>query len=157
MPKSHEYRGHLRWSGSRHGPTSSYEAYSREHTFEVEGKPPIHGSADPIFRGDAARYNPEDLLLAALSACHLLAYLALAARAGIAVVSYEDSAVATLTFAGGGGQFTEAILRPHVVIAPGHDEALAQRLHDQAHEQCFIAASVSFPVRHEPTVARAIS
>ena len=153
MPQAHEYRGQLRWTGARDGPTSSYDAYSREYAFEIAGKPILHGSADGMFRGDRTLHNPEDLLLAALSSCHLLAYLALAARARISVVAYEDSATATMTLAGGGGRFTEAVLRPRVVIAAGEDADLAQRLHDQAHAQCFIAASVAFPVRHEPTAA----
>ena len=148
--RTHDYAARLVWTGAARGATTSYEAYAREHVVEIAGKPPLRGSADPMFRGDAALHNPEDLLLAALSACHLLSYLALAARAGLAVVAYEDDARGTMAFAGGGGRFTEVVLRPRVTIAAGGDEALAERLHDKAHHDCFIAASVNFPVRHEP-------
>ena len=152
MARTHDYHARLTWTGAAHGATTSYAAYSREHVVEVAGKPPLRGSADPTFRGDAALHNPEDLLLAALSACHLLSYLALAARGGVHVLAYEDDARGTMAFEGGGGRFTEVVLRPRVTVAAGSDAALAQRLHDTAHEQCFIAASVNFPVRHEPAV-----
>ncbi|GAC1694027.1 MAG: OsmC family protein [Gemmatimonadaceae bacterium] len=157
MSRTHDYRGQLTWTGARHGSTSSYDAYSREYTFEIDGKPPLRGSADALFRGDRALHNPEDLFVAALSSCHLLAYLALAARAGLVVVGYRDSAVGTLTFERGGGRFTDVLLRPQVVIAVGQDESLALRLHDDAHGECFIASSVACDVRHEPTVTVAHS
>ena len=152
MARTHGYEARLTWTGAARGGTTSYDAYSREHVVEIAGKPPLRGSADPLFRGDPALHNPEDLLVAALSACHLLSYLALAARAGLHVVAYEDDARGTMEFAGGGGRFTEVVLRPRVTVAAGADEALALRLHDTAHAQCFIASSVSFPVRHEPEV-----
>ena len=152
MARTHDYHARLTWTGAARGGTTSYEAYSREHVVEIAGKPPLRGSADALFRGDPALHNPEDLLLAALSSCHLLSYLALAARAGLHVVAYEDDARGTMELAGGGGRFTEVVLRPRVTVAAGADEALALRLHDTAHAQCFIASSVSFPVRHEPEV-----
>ena len=151
MARTHDYRARLTWTGAERGPTSSYEAYSREYVVDVEGKPPLRGSADPMFRGDAALHNPEDLLVAALSTCHLLSYLAHAARAGVHVVAYEDDASGTMEFSGGGGRFTEVTLRPRVTVAPGTDESLAHRLHDRAHADCFIASSMNFPVRHEAT------
>jgi organic hydroperoxide reductase OsmC/OhrA len=152
VARTHEYRARLTWVGAGQGPTSSYESYSREYAVAMDGKPILRGSADPLFRGDPALHDPEHLLVAALSACHMLTYLALAARAGLHVVGYEDAASGTMTLEGGGGRFTEVVLRPRVAIAPGADEALAQRLHDRAHDDCFIAASTNFPVRHEPTV-----
>jgi organic hydroperoxide reductase OsmC/OhrA len=150
MARTHDYEARLTWTGAARGGTTSYEAYSREHVVEIAGKPPLRGSADALFRGDRALHNPEDLLVAALSACHLLSYLALAARAGLHVVAYEDDARGTMELVGGGGHFTEVVLRPRVTVAPGADAELATRLHDTAHEQCFIAASMNFPVRHEP-------
>jgi len=152
MARAHEYRTNLTWTGATAGPTASYATYSREYVVEIDGKPPLRGSADPLFRGDGALHNPEDLLVAALSGCHLLSYLALAARAGVHVVAYEDRAHGTMVLEGGGGRFTEVVLRPRVTIAAGGDEALARRLHDQAHAGCFIAASMNFPVRHVPEV-----
>jgi organic hydroperoxide reductase OsmC/OhrA len=151
MAKMHEYRSRLLWTGAEQGPTRSYEAYSREYVVAIDGKPALRGSSDPMFRGDAALHNPEDLLVAALSSCHLLSYLAHAARAGVHVVAYEDDASGTMRFEGGGGHFTEVVLRPRVTIAAGSDEALAERLHDRAHHDCFIASSMNFPVRHEAT------
>src|ERR1700738_975637 len=96
----HNYESHLRWTGAAHGPTSSYAGYSRDYDIDVDGKATLHGSADPTFRGDASRHNPEDLLVAALSSCHLLSYLALAARAGVNVTAYEDSAVGQMVLQG---------------------------------------------------------
>jgi organic hydroperoxide reductase OsmC/OhrA len=105
-----------------------------------------------MFRGDATLHNPEDLFLTALSGCHMLTYLALAARAGICVTEYVDDATGTMELVGGGGRFSEVVLRPKVTIAPGSDVTLAIRLHDQAFKDCFIASSTNFPVRHEPAV-----
>jgi organic hydroperoxide reductase OsmC/OhrA len=152
MPRTHDYTSRLTWTGAEHGPTSSYETYGREYAIEIAGKPTLRGSADAMFRGDGALHNPEDLLVAALSSCHLLSYLAHAARAGLHVVAYEDASSGTMEFAGGGGRFTEVTLRPTVTIAAGADEALALRLHEKAHHDCFIASSMNFPVRHEATV-----
>lgn len=156
MERSHKYQAKLEWTGASQGPTASYESYSREHIIEIDGKPPLKVSADPMFRGDGSTHNPEDLLLAALAGCHMLSYLAVCVRAGIEVVSYEDAASGTLALEGGGGRFTEVVLRPRVVIAAGGDVEKARELHDIAHKQCFIANSMNFSVRHEPTVSEAL-
>ena len=152
MAKSHEFHAALLWTGATQGPTADYRSYSRDYRIAIEGKPPLEGSADPVFHGDAGRYNPEDLLVASLSACHLLTYLALCARAGIAVIAYEDAASGTMVLEGGGGHFTEVVLRPRVTLATGADTAEARRLHEVAHGHCFVAASVNFPVRNEPEI-----
>jgi organic hydroperoxide reductase OsmC/OhrA len=152
MSRTHEFQATLRWTGADHGPTADYRSYARDYRIEIAGKPPLEGSADPAFRGDPARHNPEDLLVAALSACHLLTYLALCARASIPVVAYEDSASGTMALEGGGGHFTEVVLRPRVTLGAGADAAEARRLHAVAHGDCFIAASVNFPVRNEPDI-----
>ena len=151
MHNAHTYETELTWTGADAGPTSSYTAYSRDYVVRAPGKEPLSGSADPVFRGDRERYNPEDLLVASLSACHLLSYLAEAARAGIHVVAYEDSASGIMVLEGGGGHFTEVTLRPHVTISAG-DPEVAHSLHERAHSNCFIASSVNFPVRHEARV-----
>lgn len=152
MSRTHDYRLHLAWTGAAQGPTTSYTSYAREYRIDVDGKPALRGSSDPMFRGDATLHNPEDLLLAALSSCHLLSYLALAARRGVQVVDYEDAATGTMAFEGGGGHFTEVVLRPRVTIAAGSDPALAAELHHEAHATCFIASSVNFPVRNEAEI-----
>ena len=142
------------WSGAAHGPARDYETYSREHRFEITGKPPIVGSADPAFMGDGGRHNPEDLLVAALSACHMLWYLHLCAEAGIIVTAYEDGAEGSMeTDGGGGGRFTSATLRPSVTVTPESDLDAARALHGTAHDKCFIANSVNFPVSCEPELS----
>ena len=149
MAKEHLYRINTIWTGASQGSTSSYDAYSREYVINIDGKPPFVGSADPTFRGDAALYNPEDLLLMALSACHMLSYLALCARAGIRVISYSDVATGKMAQKNGKIRFTEVILHPLVTIEAGDDLEKARSLHDNAHHVCFIANSVNFPVLHE--------
>jgi organic hydroperoxide reductase OsmC/OhrA len=146
------YYSKLVWSGGALGPTDSVETYSREFRAEIDGKPPLRGSADPAFHGDPALHNPEDLLMIALPSCHMLSYLAVCAHAGIAVVSYEDSAVGTLARRDGRVKFVDALLRPRVVVEEGSDIARARALHEKAHNICIIVNSVNFPVRHEAEV-----
>ena len=153
MAREHRFAAHLVWTGAEQGPTSSYEAYSRNYRALVEGKPPLEGSSDPVFRGDRSRHNPEDLLVVALSACHMLSYLHLCAAAGIEVVAYEDRASGTMAIKDRKMRFVDVLLEPKVTIAKGEVEK-AIALHEEAHEQCFIASSVNFPVRHQPTVER---
>ena len=154
MAREHHYEARLIWTGATQGPTSSYEAYSRDYRAEVAGKPPIEGSSDPAFRGDPSRYDPENLLVVSLSACHMLSYLHLCASAGIEVVAYEDRPRGTMVIKDRKMRFVDVLLEPRVTIGKGdRDKAIA--LHEEAHAQCFIASSVNFPVRHQPTVERA--
>ena len=154
MANEHHFAARLVWTGAEHGPTRDYQSYSREYRVEVEGKPPLMGSAHPAFRGDPGKHNPEDLLVAALAACHMLSYLALCVRAGIEVVAYEDQASGLMAIKERKMRFVEVTLAPHVTIAAG-DLEQARALHEKAHEACFIASSVNFPVLTMPTVARA--
>ena len=151
----HHFDCRLVWTGAEKGGTTRYEAYSREARVEIEGKPPLQLSAAPPFLGDPALHNPEDLLVAALSACHFLSYAALCARSGIEVVAYEDRAHGTMDRQGGKMRFTEVVLRPRVTIAAGGDVEKARALHERAHAICFIASSVNFEVRHEPSISLA--
>lgn len=151
MSLEHHFAVAVRWTGDRGTGTSDYRAYGRDHLVSAAGKPDIVGSADAAFRGDRERWNPEELLVAALSQCHLLSYLHAAASAGVTVVGYTDEAVGTMTQTpGGGGHFTSVTLRPRVVIADASQLGPAEELHDEAAKMCFIAASVNFPVLHEP-------
>ncbi len=150
--KQHDYTVRTTWSGAAGGATRDYGGYSRALVVEIAGKAPLQASADPAFRGDAALHNPEDMLVAALSACHLLSYLALCALKGVAVVGYTDEAVGMMTEEGFSGRFTEVTLRPAVTISADSDKAVAEALHEDAGKACFIANSVNFPVRHEPVV-----
>ena len=149
---AHTYSTRLTWTGASHGPTSSYQAYSREYEFQSGDKPLLRGSADPKYRGDATLYNPEELLIVALSSCHLLSYLAECARGGVHVASYSDDAGGTMAVKDGRMRIVDVLLRPRVTIARGSDIERARALHARAHEECFIANSVNFPVRHEATV-----
>ncbi len=152
MTATHSYQLSLRWTGNRGSGTSSYRAYDRDHQLEAEGKPPIAGSADPAFRGDPQRWNPEELLVASLSQCHRLWYLHLAATAGVVVTDYSDEPTDTMTEdAHGSGQFNQVVLRPTVTVAEAGMRQLAHILHDQVGAKCFIARSVAFPVHHQPT------
>ena len=153
--RPHHYAARLRWSGETGDAAMSYPAYSRSYTIESAGKPSLNGSADAHFRGDASKYNPEDLLVASLSACHLLSYLAVCSRAGIAVTAYEDDAGGEMPLIDGKIRFREVTLHPRVTIADATriDEALS--LHERAHAECFIANSVNFSVHHEATVTAA--
>jgi len=153
MAKEHRYAVTLEWTGNRGSGTSGYKAYGRDHEVRVAGKPPIPASSDPGFRGDAARYNPEDLLVASLSGCHMLWYLHLCSVAGIVVTHYLDRAEGTMIEGpDGSGRFASVVLKPEVTVKPGADLAKARALHADAHQMCFIANSVNFPVAHEPTI-----
>ena len=153
MAQMHHFSAKVTWTGAAKGTTSSYEGYSRDHVIEVLGKPTLLGSADKVFLGDSSRHNPEDLLVMSLSACHMLTYLAEAARAGVHVLAYLDEASGTMQSHEGKMRFTDVSLRPQVVIATGSDQALATQLHEKAHEHCFIASSVNFPVSCDARVS----
>jgi organic hydroperoxide reductase OsmC/OhrA len=154
MPHEHHYAIRLIWTGAQRGPTRDYQSYSRSYRVDIEGKPPLEGSADQTFRGDPGRHNPEDLLVASLAACHMLSYLHLCASAGIEVVAYEDQARGKMAIKDRRMRFVEVMLAPKVTIAAG-DLERARALHTKAHEDCFIANSVNFPVLNTPTVTRA--
>lgn len=152
--KTHTYTCSVTWTGNTGAGTSGYKAYSRDHVIAGPGKPALPGSSDPAFRGDAKRYSPEELLLASLSTCHMLWYLHLCADAKVTVVAYRDEPVGTMAEdATKGGWFTGTTLRPRVTIAKGSDAAKARELHHRAHEKCYIANSVNFPVGCEPEIA----
>lgn len=151
---SHTYAVTVEWTGNLGTGTDTYASFSRAHEILSAGKPPIAASADPHFRGDAEAWNPEELLLASLSQCHMLWYLHLCSVNGVVVVDYEDHARGTMAMdtTGGGGQFTGVVLRPEVAVADPSMEERARALHAEVPARCFIARSVAFPVHHEPTV-----
>lgn len=158
--KSHRYQVQILWTGNTGQGTSSYRGYERSHTILIPNKPPILGSSDPSFRGDRTKYNPEDLFVASLSSCHMLWYLHLCTEASIVVTDYQDNPVGTMVeTANGSGHFTEVILNPIVAIANSDPPLLdetnrhrAEQLHETAHQFCFLANSVNFPVRCKPTI-----
>ena len=152
-PNRHDFACRLVWTGAAKGGTTNYETYSRECRVDFAGKPSLRGTAAAAFRGDPALTNPEDLLVASLSMCHFLSYLALCARKGVAVIAYEDDARGTMERVEKTFKFTDVLLTPRVTIAPGSDPELARSLHERAHHECFIASSVNFPVRNEPVIS----
>ena len=157
MTREHTYSATVTWTGNSGQGTAGYKAYTRDHDIACPGKPVIRGSADPAYRGDAGRHNPEDMLVAALSACHMLWYLHLCSAAGVVVAAYEDAAEGVMQThpPGGEGEFTRVTLRPRVTITPESDAEAAARLHEQANANCFVARSVNFPVHHEPEILSA--
>ncbi len=150
---AHHFEARLIWTGASRGPAISYENYSRDYRVEMDGKPPLLGSSAPVFLGDGGLHNPEDLLVASLSACHMLWYLHLCTDAGIHVSAYSDDADGRMAPVRGKVAFTEVVLRPKATILEG-DVGQALALHADANGKCFIANSVNFPVRHEPVVER---
>ncbi|MDJ0394945.1 OsmC family protein [Rhodococcus sp. G-MC3] len=154
--RTHTYSATTVWTGNRGPGTTGAGDYDRSHTVSIKGKPDLFGSADPSFRGDFTRWNPEEMLVASLSACHMLWYLGLTAAAGVVVTDYRDFPSGIMTEeSDGGGQFTEVVLTPMVTVADSSMFDEAQRLHHDASSKCFIARSVNFPVRHQPKVAAA--
>ncbi len=152
MADAHEYRVGIEWLGNRGTGTSGYREYGRQLVVRAADGRELAGSADPTFHGDADRWNPEELLVAALSQCHMLSYLHMAVRAGVVVTAYTDEALGTMVQEGLGGRFTEVLLRPVVTVADASMADRAREAHAEASEHCFIASSVNFPVRHEPTI-----
>jgi organic hydroperoxide reductase OsmC/OhrA len=156
MVKEHHYQLTATWTGNRGSGTSDYRSYSRDHEITVPGgqkNVPIPGSSDPAFLGNDSRYNPEELLVAALSACHMLWVLHLCAEAGIVVTSYQDSPTGTMREnQDGSGEFTLVVLHPRMAIADRSKIEQARYLHHRANQMCFIARSVNFQVSHEPEI-----
>lgn len=152
MTGQHEYTAAVRWTGDRGEGTKHYRGYDRTWDIETPGKAVVHCSNDPLFGGDPTRANPEDLLISALSACHMLWYLHLASKAGIVVRGYEDQPVGVGEIAANGaGRFLHATLRPKITVERGADLSRADAIHEETHAYCFISRSVNFPVSYEAT------
>jgi organic hydroperoxide reductase OsmC/OhrA len=148
----HRFECRLVWTGAARGPTADYATYSRDHRVDFPGKPSIPMTSAVVFRGNPDLADPEDLLVAALASCHFLSYAALCARKGVRVTAYEDEAVGVMSRGEKTFHFTDVLLRPRVTITADSDPTLARDLHHRAHLECFIAASMNFPVRHEPEI-----
>jgi organic hydroperoxide reductase OsmC/OhrA len=148
---THPYTSSIIWTGNRGEGTATYRGYDRTWDIAVPGKPVISCSNDPLLGGDPAKMNPEDLLLSALSACHMLWYLHYASNEKIIVTSYEDSPIGIGEVEkSGAGRFTSAILRPRITVNTGTDLAVATAIHHRIHDVCFIARSVNFSITYEP-------
>jgi organic hydroperoxide reductase OsmC/OhrA len=152
MSGQHQYKATIKWTGNKGTGTDNYRNYERSHQIIIENKSEILGSSDPAFRGDMTKHNPEDLLVSSLSACHMLWYLHLCSEAGVIVSDYIDNATGIMVeTSNGGGQFTEVTLNPIVTVTEQYMFAKANEIHKKASESCFIASSVNFPVKHNPT------
>lgn len=148
----HHYKATITWTGNRGKGTESYKVYDRSHTISQEGKTVIEGSSDPVFRGDKTKHSPEDLMVSALSGCHMLSYLHLCAVNGVVVIEYVDHASGVMEEnADGSGQFIGATLNPVVTVKERSMIEKANALHHEASKKCFIARSVNFAVHHKPT------
>jgi organic hydroperoxide reductase OsmC/OhrA len=153
MAKQHDFPARIVWTGNTGTGTSSYSAYERTWDLALPGKQTVHCSNDPMLGGDPAKYNPEDLLISALSACHMLWYLHLCSQAGVTVLEYVDEPTGVgESEPSGKGRFVEAVLRPRIKITADSNSDKARAIHDEIHNYCFIARSVNFPVRHEPEI-----
>jgi organic hydroperoxide reductase OsmC/OhrA len=152
----HHYALTVQWTGNQGEGTSSYRGYLRDHDILIPGLPVLKGSADPTFHGDRARYNPEQLLLAALAQCHMLSFLHVAVKHGVVVTAYRDEAAGLMKLnRDGSGQFERVTLHPQVTVADEQHVAMAAQLHHEANQVCFIARSVNFPVEHIPVTVAA--
>ena len=153
--RTHLYEVGLAWTGNDGDGTTDYRSYRRDHEITAAGKATLAGSSDPSFRGDRTRWNPEEMLVAAIASCHMLWFLHLASDAGIVVTDYRDAPRGTMTEdEDGAGRFTGIVLHPAVSVRGDVEPAAAERLHHLAHEKCFIANSVNFPVTCEPSLRR---
>ena len=156
MSKTHEYEVQISWTGDRGEGTRRYKGYDRTWRIVTPGKIPIDCSNDPLLGGDPSKPNPEDLVLASLSACHMLWFLHLASNAGIVVRGYEDAPIGVgETGPRGEGRFVRAVLRPTITVERGVDLVKADALHHEVHDYCFIARSVNFPIEYEANYVEA--
>jgi len=153
--KEHCYCPTVVWTGNSGVGTASYNAYERAHVVSAPGKADIAGSSDKSFLGDASRWNPEDLLVAAASTCHMLWYLHLCAVNDVVIVGYRDEPEGVMIEdADGSGAFSRIVLRPLVKLSPSSSEQKARKLHHEAHKMCFIANSVKCEIATEPVFSR---
>ena len=155
MGKKHDFPARIIWTGNKGTGTSAYRAYDRTWDMALDGKETVHCSNDPMLGGDPSKYNPEDLLITALSSCHMLWYLHLCSQAGVTVTAYEDNPIGIgESEPDGSGEFVEAILKPRITITNDSNVDTARAIHDEIHNYCFIARSVKFPVSYEVEVIK---
>jgi organic hydroperoxide reductase OsmC/OhrA len=150
--KANHYSLTVSWTGNKGEGTNGYKSYERSHEIVVEGKAIIKGSSDPLFLGDSTKHNPEDLLLASISTCHMLWYLHLCSDGGIVVTNYTDNGKGIMEeTADGGGKFISVTLYPTIILKNIEQKDAANALHIKANALCFIANSLNFKVQHQST------
>jgi len=152
MAHEHNYKLTAVWTGNKGNGTKNVRDYDRSHTVTIQGKPELFLTTDNPAVGDKSKLNPEDLLVSAISSCHMLSYLYACAMEGIVITAYTDNATGIMIEKeSGGGSFKEVILNPIFYVA---DESMVEKainLHHKAHEICYIANSVNFEVKCNPT------
>lgn len=149
--KEHKYKVQINWTGNNGSGTDHYKNFERSHNIKVDNKTDILGSSDPAFRGDKTKHNPEELLLASISSCHMLWYLHLCSEEGVIVIDYIDNATAIMEESpNGSGRFIEATLNPIVTVKENSMIDKANEIHKKANQFCFIANSLNFTVKHNP-------
>jgi organic hydroperoxide reductase OsmC/OhrA len=152
MAHEHNYKLTAVWTGNNGDGTKNVRTYDRSHTVSIEGKPELFLTTDNAAVGDKSKLNPEDLLVAAISSCHMLSYLYLCSLDGVVITSYTDNATGImLENESGGGSFKEIILHPICEVTDESMITKALELHHKAHEICYIANSVNFEVTCNPT------
>lgn len=152
MLRDHEYKLLITWTGNRGSGTMDYRSYKRDFTVDATDKPQLKGTSGSAFNGDKSAYSPEDMLVAAVSSCHMLWYLHLCAEGGVVVIDYKDEAYGILHEENdGSGHFTKIVIRPEVTINDASNQEVAKSIHENAHKMCFIASSLKCPVIIEPT------
>ena len=144
---AHAYPLTLTWTGN-----TLDSPYPRNATVTTEGKHPLAVSSAPEYAGDAARWNPEDLLGSALATCHMLTFLALCAKAKVEVLGYEDHAESVLDTVDKVTRITQVRLRPVIRVPQGTSQAKVVELFEKAHKYCFVANSVTCEAVMEPRV-----
>jgi organic hydroperoxide reductase OsmC/OhrA len=153
MNTQHNYKLDVKWTGNQGTGTSNYKDFERSYNIEIENKVDILGSSDPEFRGDKTKHNPEELLLASVSSCHMLWYLHFCTENKIIVTDYVDNATAVLEVtADGNGKFASITLNPNVSVTEKTMIEQATELHKKANEFCFVANSLNFKVDHQPII-----
>jgi organic hydroperoxide reductase OsmC/OhrA len=146
--KHHQYKLKIEWTGNNGNGTEKYDKYRRDFTIHFENKAPVFASADSIFRGDPSKLNPEEMLLSAISSCHMLWFLHECADHGIKLIEYTDTPEAVLEIVpGNGGRFTEATLTPEIVLESFDGKINILELYELAAKKCFIANSCNFPIK----------
>mgnify|MGYP003670193837 CR=1 FL=1 len=154
MINQHIFKVSTNWSKKEGESTTSPRTYSRNHTIKIKGRAEVLKiSAAKAFKGDDTLHNPEDLLLSAVSSCHMMSYFYVCSQNGVEVLSYTDNAQAFLEVdKNGKGQIAKVELYPEVIVSKPEMIEVAETLHQKANDLCFIANSCNFPISHSATV-----
>lgn len=152
MASNHIFKATLNWKPKEGENTQNPRNYTRDHEVKITDKKLLQLSAAKSFRGDTNLLNPEDLLLSAITSCHMMSYLYVCSQNQVEILSYSDNSEGILEVVGDGGSFERVDLNPVVTIKNPKDIELAKELHTKANELCFIANSCNFPIHHKAKI-----